>query len=441
MTRKKLLVSSIAILLGGGALTTAHATEWTTTYTQAGGYANADGATGSLVGNKISTIKFDDWGYTGPNGTTYGQNTVVGTTGFDVSRIGQLQHVVTLNPDYKTPDAPDTVIQDITGNYSNPASVYSDANMDASANFYDWGYSSPGYDRPTTPGEVEAYRAEDYSSSTTVGSRFNNMQIDLDGNYNVAKEDMNFGYYDKFVYLDTATPGATPTDIPQNINFQPYATSDATGWCGSVMASHPAAIEAMAGKLQFDFAFDVNLYGFYSSTNIAPEFQMASFGTLNVDVWNGGVHQTFTSDAVINNTNPDNTDRFDVDSDYANMVSFHGAGVLPDGVWLSSSSSTGDANSNGVIDNNEKVMRLMDDGTVVWDLTVVPEGTPGAYWHGNAFAGYAWILRADGIRLLDWYDPSYGAVGAVPVPAAVWLFGSGLLGLIGVARKNRKQVV
>jgi hypothetical protein len=28
-------------------------------------------------------------------------------------------------------------------------------------------------------------------------------------------------------------------------------------------------------------------------------------------------------------------------------------------------------------------------------------------------------------------------VGAVPVPAAVWLFGSGLLGLVGVARKKR----
>ena len=29
-----------------------------------------------------------------------------------------------------------------------------------------------------------------------------------------------------------------------------------------------------------------------------------------------------------------------------------------------------------------------------------------------------------------------GDVSAVPVPAAVWLFGSGLLGLIGVARRN-----
>jgi hypothetical protein len=30
---------------------------------------------------------------------------------------------------------------------------------------------------------------------------------------------------------------------------------------------------------------------------------------------------------------------------------------------------------------------------------------------------------------------------AVPVPAAVWLFGSGLLGLIGVARRHRQPPV
>jgi len=32
---------------------------------------------------------------------------------------------------------------------------------------------------------------------------------------------------------------------------------------------------------------------------------------------------------------------------------------------------------------------------------------------------------------------SIGAASAVPVPAAVWLFGSGLLGLVGVARRKR----
>ncbi len=41
------------------------------------------------------------------------------------------------------------------------------------------------------------------------------------------------------------------------------------------------------------------------------------------------------------------------------------------------------------------------------------------------------------------YEATFGTVvatesiGAVPVPAAVWLFGSGLLGLVGVARRKK----
>ncbi len=38
--------------------------------------------------------------------------------------------------------------------------------------------------------------------------------------------------------------------------------------------------------------------------------------------------------------------------------------------------------------------------------------------------GYGWAVHS-------------GDVSTVPVPAAVWLFGSGLLGLIGVARRKR----
>jgi hypothetical protein len=39
---------------------------------------------------------------------------------------------------------------------------------------------------------------------------------------------------------------------------------------------------------------------------------------------------------------------------------------------------------------------------------------------------YAWAVRSGDLPLL----------AAVPVPAAVWLFGSGLLGLIGIARRK-----
>jgi hypothetical protein len=70
------------------------------------------------------------------------------------------------------------------------------------------------------------------------------------------------------------------------------------------------------------------------------------------------------------------------------------------------------------------------------------------YWETEAYAtdsSKAWVFRAySGIQA---HDPKIGGyyawavhdgdVAAVPVPAAAWLFGSGLLGLVGAARRKR----
>jgi len=48
-------------------------------------------------------------------------------------------------------------------------------------------------------------------------------------------------------------------------------------------------------------------------------------------------------------------------------------------------------------------------------------GMPGK--HAN---GYGWAVRA-------------GDVSAVPIPPALWLFGSGLLGLIGMAKRENTR--
>ena len=44
--------------------------------------------------------------------------------------------------------------------------------------------------------------------------------------------------------------------------------------------------------------------------------------------------------------------------------------------------------------------------------------------NSSAIGFYAWAVRS-------------GDVSAVPVPAAVWLFGSGVIGLVGIARKRK----
>ena len=56
-------------------------------------------------------------------------------------------------------------------------------------------------------------------------------------------------------------------------------------------------------------------------------------------------------------------------------------------------------------------------------------------------------LDVDGAAMLDGAFPGWNAafdltpapqLAAIPVPAAVWLFGSGLVGLVGIARRKKK---
>lgn len=69
----------------------------------------------------------------------------------------------------------------------------------------------------------------------------------------------------------------------------------------------------------------------------------------------------------------------------------------------------------------------------------------GNYWSGLGSFSVAWIFDFNGGGLFfnSMNDKNFawavheGNVSAVPVPAAVWLFGSGLMGLLGLARRQR----
>lgn len=395
--KRKLTLLAAALCAGP-----AFADTWTTTIDA----ATYNGSTG--------TITFNDWGYTGP--AEVGANDFQVGSGFDADNIGQIQHVVTKVPDYLTPDPGSTVYGDLTN-----TPTFTNANMDGGVNFYKWAYTTP------------------------VNSTFNNMKIDTSGNYYIAKEDMSFGKYDMFYYQDMtgANPDAT---FDTRINFKPYTVSDATGWCGSVLSPDPAGVAQMAGQVTFDFAMDIYFdFGgpdIYSSTQLVDNFVMRSYGDYTVNVTtSGGDVQSFEAHAVGNNTNPTSIVPGvggELDAAYQNDVSFLGAGVLPAGVWVSADSFNADGSRKMRTDTNATT----GESTQVWDVTIVDAGTEGAVWHTNAYAGYAYVLRADGMRILDYVNPDGHSiyVAAVPEPEtyAMMLVGLGLVGAAAARRRGKR---
>jgi hypothetical protein len=71
---------------------------------------------------------------------------------------------------------------------------------------------------------------------------------------------------------------------------------------------------------------------------------------------------------------------------------------------------------------------LQDAGAGMWTGTIVSAGNiNGANWVGFTNVQFSEVFNVT------------VSANAVPVPAAVWLFGSGLLGLVGVARRRKSS--
>jgi hypothetical protein len=91
--------------------------------------------------------------------------------------------------------------------------------------------------------------------------------------------------------------------------------------------------------------------------------------------------------------------------------------------------------------------RFTGGETMIYDLTyTAPINAFDFHVFSASGGGQGTFLSAAHVQAIDdpvhcsGMDPNCGSgwIGAVPVPAAVWLFGSGLLGLAGVARRRRR---
>ena len=73
--------------------------------------------------------------------------------------------------------------------------------------------------------------------------------------------------------------------------------------------------------------------------------------------------------------------------------------------------------------------------TIAWDVTATGNAASDT---GAVTVVYSTITPASGD--FPGFHPAFnGSLTKVPVPAAVWLMGSGLVGLVGVARRRRKS--
>ena len=91
------------------------------------------------------------------------------------------------------------------------------------------------------------------------------------------------------------------------------------------------------------------------------------------------------------------------------------------GDWLAS-------NSNGNLTLTSDPNFVM----AVWDTNMFGGtwvGDSNPLWYGNGNAVQLTFMTSGGALVVD--------VQPIPVPAAVWLFGSGLLGMVGIARRRR----
>ena len=112
-----------------------------------------------------------------------------------------------------------------------------------------------------------------------------------------------------------------------------------------------------------------------------------------------------------------------------------------DSTWLDVFTRLADVNA-GTISLNDYSFSAIDgdimwQSDVNWDCTVCKEYQTFTAADIVAFIPIIYSIPVEHLPTPIIWPDRYGDVSIVPVPATVWLFGSGLIGLIGIARRKK----
>lgn len=113
------------------------------------------------------------------------------------------------------------------------------------------------------------------------------------------------------------------------------------------------------------------------------------------------------------------------------LTNFSLTGFLDSGLWGGSDLSA------SLVENGTEIFGIPD----IWSLALYGENPftfDGQFVAGNVYE----LMFSSHSYESDYYNETWQfdlTTSAVPVPAAVWLFGSGLLGLVGIAKRRKNS--
>lgn len=159
-------------------------------------------------------------------------------------------------------------------------------------------------------------------------------------------------------------------------------------------------------------AWDILNYGFL--TTVSSDFESVRISASTYSRI-GGVSGTI--DVMALNSNTDSGDVIDANfaANLSNFSLSSDTGYAGLGTWGSNLGGTAITSTANIDSSVAFYAALMDSDWFTPIITELPN---------------VWTLTSAG-------QLTYAPVSAVPVPAAVWLFGSGLLGLVSVARRRK----
>lgn len=117
----------------------------------------------------------------------------------------------------------------------------------------------------------------------------------------------------------------------------------------------------------------------------------------------------------------------------------NGFGLNIDGYFLSALSLSGFETGGFAADQFRFNLYLSDGNGAALDNDKLPQSAPdlSAYLNGHALSeAVVELSLVDGGVQTSFVTAQITSISSVPVPAAAWLFGSGLIGLLGVANQK-----